>query len=454
MPVILVHAAHNDATIAGALGMADYSYYFVLKEFRRVLESLGTVMAIEERADGGSDGLTSQTFDVPGQVDAFHEICRRVGEPCVLLSFAPPHATMLGLACPTIPVFAWEFPDIPNESWGGEPRHDWRSVLRAAPAAITHSSFAVDAVRRAMGDGFPVVSIPAPVWNRFAAIADTSGDAPDLGERVVALAGRILDDDPHASGDAIRGQATDTFDLDVPRTALDEGPPARAVSFDGVVYTTVFSPIDGRKNWRDLLRAFCLALADRDDATLVMRLIGRAPYSIHAQISGELRRLRPFRCRIIAADGFLSDEEYLRLARASTFAVNASHGEGQCLPLMEYMSAGKPAVAPCHTGMADYLDAENAFLVDSSLEPASWPQDWRHLYRTYWHRLDVASLMNAFRESHAVARSRPERYRAMARHATERLRRHCSADVVREALRRFLADRFGDAAARTRQRTG
>ena len=279
----------------------------------------------------------------------------------------------------------------------------------------------------------------------FAVANGAAERAPDLGERVVELGGRILDENPRAEGDALRGRAAATLDLDLPSdgTPIEDEPlPTHPVVLEGVVYTAVLNPKDGRKNWRDLVRSFCLALADRDDATLVLQLIGRSAL-VHTQLGGELRRLRPFRCRVVAADGFLTDAQYLRLAHASTYAVNASRGEGQCLPLMQYMSAGTPAIAPCHTGMADYLDATNAFLVDSSLEPTSWPQDTRHLLRTFWHRLNAASLLDAFRESYAIARREPERYRAMARSATERLRRHCSEEVVRETLRGFLSERLG-----------
>ena len=455
MPVILTHAEQNDGTIRQELGRSEYSYYFVLKAFRAVLESLGPVVRIEERVESGSDGHEHR-FDPIDQAEAVHAICQRLGEPCVLLSFTPPHRTPTGVRAPTIPVFAWEFPNVPCESWEDEPRHDWRVVLREYGAAVTHSTLAAEAVRRAMGPAFPVAAIPAPVWDRFAVRDGAADDAPDLGERIVELGGKVLDENPRAVGDAIRGRAGVTLDLDLSSDGDaidDEPPPARPLVLDGVVYTAVLNPIDGRKNWRDLVRAFCLALADHDDATLVLRLVGRTDLA-HAQIGAELRLLRPFRCRVVATDGFLTDAQYLRLAHASTFAVNASRGEGQCLPLMEYMSAGKPAVAPCHTGMADYLDATNAFLVDSSLEPASWPQDTRHLYRTFWHRLNAASLLDAFRESYAVARRQPERYRAMARSATERLRRHCSEDVVREALRRFLADRLGGSRARDGRAAG
>ena len=61
--------------------------------------------------------------------------------------------------------------------------------------------------------------------------------------------------------------------------------------------------------------------------------------------------------------GYLTADTYQRLMATTAFIVNASHGEGQCLPLMEYLSIGKPAIAPCHSAMADYIDDAVGFVV-------------------------------------------------------------------------------------------
>lgn len=122
--LIIIHSETNQHTIAQNLGRSEYSYYFVLKEYRPVLERLGRVVEV---------------LDPQAEVDALYRECLSRGEPCVFLSFSPPHRTPVHLACPTLPVFAWEFSTIPNEPFAGEPRNDWRTVLAACGAAITHS---------------------------------------------------------------------------------------------------------------------------------------------------------------------------------------------------------------------------------------------------------------------------------------------------------------------------
>ena len=434
--VIILFADKNDSNISQMLGMPDYSYYFVQKEFRPVLEKLGETVVVHD----------------PGiEVDAIYESCRNAGEPCVFLSFTPPHATPPGLACPTAPVFAWEFYDIPNETWNQESRHDWTAVLDSLGCGITHSDFAVTAVRRAMGQDFPVVSIPAPVWDRFARLTQPGACQPRQPGFDLVWQGQKLDTRDtetvsragaaHQAG-TLSASASIELDFDQPADRPAEATAVHTVRIDGVIYTSVFNPDDGRKNWLELVRTFCLALRDREDATLVLKLTHSGLFRSHWEIRNELRRLMPFKCRVLVVDGFLEDASYERLLCGSTYTVNASLGEGQCLPLMEYMSSGKPAVAPCHTGMSDYLDTGNAFLVDSSLEPCAWPQDPRGMYRTRRHRIDAQSLEEAFRQSYRVADREPDRYRAMSESAREALRRHCSEAVVGEKLRAFLHSRL------------
>lgn len=151
--IFLIHSETETATIGTNLGASEYSYYFVLKEFRPILEEFGLVVPIHDPAH---------------EVDRIWHNAASQGEACVFLSFAPPHKTYLPAHCPIIPIFAWEFDTLPIEVWDDEPRHDWRLVLGQAGRAITHSAFSVAVVRAAMGSEFPVVSIPAPVWDRFA----------------------------------------------------------------------------------------------------------------------------------------------------------------------------------------------------------------------------------------------------------------------------------------------
>lgn len=212
------------------------------------------------------------------------------------------------------------------------------------------------------------------------------------------------------------------------------------LDIDGVVYTTVFNPYDGRKNWIDMLSTFCWAFRDIEDATLVLKLTHRDNSIAMLAFKECLYRLTPFKCRVVAIQGFLSDADYERLAAVTTYCLNVSHGEGQCLPLMEFMSYGIPAVSPRHTGMADYIDESVAFVPHATLEPTRWPtDDVRNTYRTKRYRLDWESIVNALLESYRVAKEEPEKYAAMSKASAIRLKQHCSRAVVQEKLRDFVS---------------
>src|SRR5690554_7629869 len=110
-----------------------------------------------------------------------------------------------------------------------------------------------------------------------------------------------------------------------------------------------------------------------------------------------LARMPRFACRIIIIHGHLDKDSYTKLIQATDFFVNASHGEGQCLPLMEYLSCGIPAVAPQHSALADYIDEDIAFVVNSWADATMWPHDPRIAYRTLRQQIDWTSLCKAYR---------------------------------------------------------
>jgi glycosyltransferase involved in cell wall biosynthesis len=419
--IILIHSETTESTLHGNLGRAEYSYYFVVKAFRPVLTRLGIVVPVR---------------DPVRDVTAIHANAAQHGEECVFLSFAAPHNTPLGLSCQTIPVFAWEFDTLPNEVWDDDPRNDWGYVLRRTGRAITHSGFAADTTRAALGRDFPVASIPAPVWDTHAGLFKAAGNGPALpAGMTVQVAGRVID--TRAIDLSLYNSPERRVNGWAPLPHASEG--TTRLRLDGVVYTTVLNPHDGRKNWIDMLDAFVWGLRNQADATLILKLTHSEPDGAISRMLERLSKLTPFLCRVVLIDGYLSDDDYARLMSATTFAVNSSHGEGQCLPLMEFMSAGKPAVTPDHSAMADYATTENAFLVASSPEPAFWPHDPRNIYRTLRRRLVFESLMKAFTDSYAVARRDPLRYAAMSEAAHETMRAHCSEAETIRRLRPILS---------------
>ncbi|WP_430293200.1 glycosyltransferase [Pseudomonas sp. B1-22] len=467
--LILIGSKISQDTIHSSLGKPEYSYYFLMKEFVPALLRLGSVIEVK-------------SLD---EVDALYDQHSAQGRKVVFLSFSPPQQTPEGLRCPTVPVFAWEFDSIPTEAWGDEPRNDWRRVFSGSGAALTLSREAADAVKAVMGEDYPIVALPAPVWDRFQGESMADARRLNLSERMLRFTGHVIDS-PYlglsadclvlppqpepapepvtaAPRSSVRWLTTKALfkgwwaeavvpflpSRQEPPEAEPPVPPApqaepRQVELRGVVYTTVLNPGDHRKNWIDMISAFCWAFHDVADATLVVKMTHHDLESYRVMLMTLLSRLAPFQCRIVVIHGFLEDEEYRDLVRHSTYYVNTSVCEGLCLPLMEFLSCGKPGIGPRHTAMLDYLDEDVAFIVGSAPQPASWPHDSRALLRAYLHRLNWESLVTAYRESYATAK-RPVDYRRMSEAAERRMREYCSVEQVSGRLGEFLDDQLAAA---------
>ena len=513
---ILVYSQVGAAQIATSMGAPEYSYYFVLRDFLPVLQALGEVQFVEQPEL---------------EVDRLYDEARALGLRCIFFSFSPPQKTLVDLRCPTIPVFAWEFDSIPNEHWLDDLRQDWRYVLGRCGVAITHSQLTVQAVRKEMGAGYPIVAIPAPVWDKFARIRQQSAALP-LSKPVLlkVRAGVVVDSQDPALSPYIFGQnatarvvqaireheramsrqhqqADPVVEEDAPIATRQESryrvsrrylgewyrkvlcrhlpflpnavhqasllelvcedpdkrleprntvepkhPPATGVKplmpewqpgdsqlkLSGVIFTALFNPYDGRKNWADMLTAFCAAFRDTPDATLVFKLGHNEYLSAMHDMLIWMARMPRFKCRIVLLHGYLDGSEFDALIRASAFTVNASHGEGQCLPLMEFLSCGKPAIAPRHSAMADYIDEQVGFVVDSWLDATAWSHDPRLAYRTQRHQIDWASLKAAYQAAYQCLKHDPERYRQLSRNAIVRMRAHCSREAATQTLSSFL----------------
>ena len=213
---------------------------------------------------------------------------------------------------------------------------------------------------------------------------------------------------------------------------------ATSLNLNGTVYTSVFNPADGRKNWFDIVTAFCWAFRDEADETLVLKMSHHNRSTFLGDLFLMFSRLAPFKCRVIAIHGYLSEEELAGLMGVTDFFVNASVAEGQCLPLLEFMAEGVPAISPDHTAMETYINPDNAFVVASSHQPHIWPNDPRESYRTLSNRIDWDSLRQAYCDSALVLSDEPERYALMAAASRSAVEKNYSSLVVERRLRKFL----------------
>lgn len=460
--LFLIYSATNSTTIESSLGFAEYSYYFVLKDFLPMLEKLGEIRII----------LRPEL-----EVDAIYYACKKEGRDCLFLSFSPPNKTLMALKCPTIPVFAWEFDTIPDEEWDNQPYNNWVLCLQKLKSAIVHSQHTVNAVKRQLGDNFPVAAIWAPLWDRFESIRRNCEVNPYEHEKILRSTGQIIDSNKYVRNEtnkiqeekklpketklqkrlkkhkrsitkrinplyqftkSILSPLVQLFSEVPVETPEEVSLPINEISLKGIIYTSVFNPCDGRKNWFDMVIAFCTAFINNEDATLILKFTHHNHEWPFFALLETFRKLRPFKCRVIAIHGFLDEKNYNALIAHSTYIVNTSHSEGQCLPLMEYMSCGKPAITPCHTAMEDYISNEVAFIVNSEPTFCSWPQDTRMYFRAHRYHVSYQSLMNAYLRSYHVAKNEQGQYKKMSEECIRTMNRLCSIDASLNTFDHFL----------------
>lgn len=407
----LLYASHNETGIDKVMGKPDYSYWFVQKYFLSLLSVMGETEVLDTwRAAPREPHLDTEA----------------------LFLFMPPHKIPVDLVNSGIPVIAWEFDTIPDEEWGGDFRNNWYNVFERAPGAITHCGFTAETVKKRMGQDYPIAVIPAPIWSEYSHLFDATKDpvAPwsmDF-EGILVDSREIFSRNSDAAG---------------PDTENPESDPTFAkrnhrLELDGVTYSFVFNPMDGRKEWMDSVTAFIEAFEDEPRATLILKVIQSDLRTGAPMVWQAISALGRFECRIVIVQAHLDGSAYDSLISRPTYVLNSSRGEGQCLPLLESMSAGVPAVAPNHTAMADYVNESNSFVVGFTTAWASWPHDPRAALRCFTFPVVWESLRDRYRESFECATDDPSRYREMADAAHATTREFCSMETTRESMREFL----------------
>lgn len=579
---LILYSQTNAHTIAEAAGVPEYSYYSILKEYIPLLEGLGTIHYV---------------YHPKTEVDEIYNECLQRGEASLFLHFSAPQNYIPGIKCPTVHVLAWEYNTVPHEAWNNRGFEDWRFAFERCVGAITISQCTVDAIKDIMGDDYPVVSIPCPVWDRFelerkelagkkplskcaihfeGVLIDSNnmdlfttlpteeeikekkrqGDQDmldlkskqerltvkelELGHREAKLYQTMAEEWHHLEGkieeestriEALESQLearikvacqqllTEVLDqwqihrenedrrsallelegnpfiewlenrqhrlgvrkekpaweqlarveshldsarqiasvknaemLEIERDREAEAAAAKAaeeavntdsivptaVYVEGCVYTAILNPYDQRKNWHDMVVAFCWAFREVSDATLVIKLTASHVVTFADELVAHLKGVAPFKCRVVAIHAFLDDDAYMELLRATTYYVNTSYGEGQSIPLTEAMSCGIPAVSSNHTAMQEYVFEHSAFIFESNAEVTFWQHDPRTALRCIRYRPDWLSLVDAYKRSYELAKNDPEKFLALGPNAIKDLEKHCSIGSTKGKLAEFV----------------
>jgi len=375
---ILLTCYMTGAENGANLGSPGYSYDFVARLFWPILERWGEVIPVPEPAK---------------MLDATVENLQRANREVVHISFLPFQDVTIARGIPNIVVPAWEFPDIPNEGFAGSIQNDWRIVGNQCARIFVGGDFTRDTFRR--GEiTVPIDIVPVPTPEEYFEVPDWSrGESTEFGYTVydprqnyVSTAeprklrpwwqeiGRAIEnivrnnrslfisDDRwnrwkqplQSKLDArkIKRKSQQVVNVTLPYPTVSE------LGSDCVIYSSVFNPADGRKNWKDLLTAFAAALGQYPDAVLLLKLITARPLDALKVVDYYMNRDMPHRCRILFITEFLSHVQMVQLAQWSAFYLQTTKAEGNGLPLMNFLASGRPGVSPSHSAIGDYFDSK------------------------------------------------------------------------------------------------
>ncbi len=462
---------------SGRLGLPGYSYDVVAGLLVPLLRRWGEVVPVPLEARRIEEAIRT---------------ARQRGLEPIHLSVLPFQDVYLTASAPNVVFPFWEYPDVPAEAFDGNPQNNWVATANRCDLVLVCGPFTADALRRA-GIRTPIHVVPVPTPHEYFQLPPWS---PDTITRIScsayvfpnpAVTAQELWDAPDAAdaqpaqppkpslARSLRGQLRLVYrhlvkplvPPVVHRAARTRMRPVgvgldrwndylhscrrEQMELSGIVYTSIFSPQDNRKNREDLLSGFIAALRDRADATLVVKLVSADSMWIESALNYYRTTGLNHRCKVVFITDYLPDEQLRALAGASTYYLTTTRAEGCCLPLLNYLAAGRPGVAPCHSAIRDYFGPEMGFIIRSSLERTLWPQDRRIRFKTTWHRLVWPSVVEQIRRSYELARSDRAAYQTLAATARTRMTHWVESEAVwprlRDALNAINLRRFTPLAA-------
>ncbi len=454
---ILLSSYGTGAQNGKNLGVPGYSHDIVMQLYAPILETWGEVIPIA---------------DPWNNLESAIEDARQRGLDPIHLSVIPCQDAYLSPNVPNVLMPAWEFPDIPDHDFGLNPQNDWTKVASRCDALIVSGPFTSQAFKKS-GVSIPIHHVQVPTSDRYFGLETWQADQ----SRTIECTGYSFSFDkeqpqtiplpiapPHrkpkrglkkfgrrvekAVRDRLRSvvnenlyrRVSNRFKQAKKINVLPEKFQVNSLDLSDVVYTSIFNPNDGRKNWQDLLTSFLIALGDKEDATLMIKLVTRDPVAVAKFLRFYRGRDIKHQCRVVVTSQYLTEEQLVELTDASTYYIQTTRAEGNCLPLMDFLAAGRPGVSPCHSAISDYFDSEVGFVAESHPEPAAWPHDPHLRTRSTWGRLVWTSMVEQIRKSYQIAKESPVAYNSMSQRSRERLRNWAGAENVQARLLAAMDD--------------
>ena len=181
-----------------------------------------------------------------------------------------------------------------------------------------------------------------------------------------------------------------------------------------------------RKNLIDLVTAFHLAFDPTDNVSLIIKTNRpglSAPDSlkfVQNQITDLKRKLNirnVYEQEVVICDR-LSDVDLVGLHNACDCFVMPSCGEAFCRPAAEALVLGKTPIVTDNTGMVDFINNQNGFIINSRKQPVilnerTLSNDF-DIYNAfeYWYKPNIYSLIEAMQKVYHMYKKDKKAYEA------------------------------------------
>lgn len=168
-----------------------------------------------------------------------------------------------------------------------------------------------------------------------------------------------------------------------------------------------------RKNLTALITAFHCEFEPYEQVKLVIKTnkTGYNPQQLSQEINKKIlntkSRLRIFpntesyKQDIVITD-MLPEDHLMAMHNTCDCFVMPSHGESWSMPTFDAMAMGNPCIVPSNTGMTEYVNKENGWIVESTSQPCMTrdaPLSDIYTARERWRHVSVSNMMSSMREA-------------------------------------------------------
>lgn len=155
-----------------------------------------------------------------------------------------------------------------------------------------------------------------------------------------------------------------------------------------------------RKGLDKTLEAFGKAFSKKDNVCLVIKVSDKQPMqAFELSFRDELTKFKfkfPNHAQIIVLNKFV--ENIFSIYKACDVYFHLTKAEGFGMPFLEALSCGLVNVAPRYGGQLDFVNDDNALLIDGKQVPCP-PKAlyWQHKLATYWFESNVDEAVEKLR---------------------------------------------------------